>query len=204
MKKVKCINARRSFPELIEGNVYEFEIETENYYWITDDLGYLKSRFEDVKVDSIVESVINQFKQRSEVGINKYGVTLDRTDLSTLEWIEHAKQEAMDFVLYLEKLKSQNYKQLILEWANERNLLKPENQYKQFWKLLEEVTELNKAIIDKDKDEQIDAIGDCVVVLTILANQLGLDIDECVKSAYNVIKKRKGKTVNGEFQKDGN
>ncbi len=204
MKKVKCINARRSFPELIEGNVYEFEIETENYYWITDDLGYLKSRFEDVKVDSIVESVINQFKQRSEVGINKYGVTLDRTDLSTLEWIEHAKQEAMDFVLYLEKLKSQNYKQLILEWANERNLLKPENQYKQFWKLLEEVTELNKAIIDKDKDEQIDAIGDCVVVLTILANQLGLDIDECVKSAYNVIKTRKGKTVNGEFQKDGN
>jgi len=55
--------------------------------------------------DSIVESVINQFKQRSEAGINKYGTTLDRNDLSTLEWIEHAKQEAMDFILYLEKLK---------------------------------------------------------------------------------------------------
>ena len=55
--------------------------------------------------DSIVESVINQFKQRSEVGINKYGTTLDRNDLSTYEWIEHAKEEAMDFVLYLEKLK---------------------------------------------------------------------------------------------------
>jgi hypothetical protein len=57
--------------------------------------------------DSIVESVINQFKQRSEVGIKKYNTTLDRTDLSTLDWIEHAKQEAMDFILYLEKLKSQ-------------------------------------------------------------------------------------------------
>jgi hypothetical protein len=57
------------------------------------------------QTDSIVESVINQFKQRSEVGINKYGTTLDRNDLSTLEWIEHAKQEAMDFILYLEKLK---------------------------------------------------------------------------------------------------
>jgi hypothetical protein len=56
--------------------------------------------------DTIVESVINQFKQRSEVGINKYGVTLDRTDLSRLEWINHAQQEAMDFILYLEKLKS--------------------------------------------------------------------------------------------------
>jgi hypothetical protein len=55
--------------------------------------------------DSIVESVINQFKQRSEVGINKYGTTLDRNDLSTYEWIEHAKEEAMDFILYLEKLK---------------------------------------------------------------------------------------------------
>lgn len=55
--------------------------------------------------DQIVESVINQFKQRSEVGIAKYGTTLDRNDLSTLEWIEHAKQESMDFILYLEKLK---------------------------------------------------------------------------------------------------
>ena len=56
------------------------------------------------QTDSIVESVINQFKQRSEVGINKYGTTLDRNDLSTLEWIKEAQQEAMDFCLYLEKL----------------------------------------------------------------------------------------------------
>ena len=58
--------------------------------------------------DSVVESVINQFKERSSVGIQKYGVTLDRTDLSFLEWINHAQQEAMDFVLYLEKLKQIN------------------------------------------------------------------------------------------------
>jgi len=55
--------------------------------------------------DTILESVINQFRDRSEIGIKKYGVTLDRTDLSTLDWISHAQQEAMDFVLYLEKLK---------------------------------------------------------------------------------------------------
>jgi hypothetical protein len=59
------------------------------------------------KKDSIVESVINQFKERSEAGIKKYGTTLDRNDLTTLEWINHAQQEAMDFVLYLEKLKSE-------------------------------------------------------------------------------------------------
>ena len=57
--------------------------------------------------DTIVESVINQFKQRSEAGINKYGVTLDRTDLSTGEWIEHAIEESMDFILYLRKLKTE-------------------------------------------------------------------------------------------------
>ena len=59
------------------------------------------------KTDSIVDSIINQFKERSEVGIKKYGTTLDRNDLSTLEWINHAQQEAMDFLLYLEKLKKE-------------------------------------------------------------------------------------------------
>jgi hypothetical protein len=57
--------------------------------------------------DSIVESVIKQFKDRSDVGIAKYGVTLNREDLSTLEWINHAQQEAMDFCLYLERLKQE-------------------------------------------------------------------------------------------------
>ena len=53
--------------------------------------------------DSIVESVRQQLLDRSNVGIKKYGVTLDRDDLSLLDWLEHAKQESMDQVLYLEK-----------------------------------------------------------------------------------------------------
>jgi len=55
--------------------------------------------------DSVVQSVINKFKQRSEVGIKKYNTTLDREDLTNKEWIEHAQEEAMDLILYLEKLK---------------------------------------------------------------------------------------------------
>jgi hypothetical protein len=55
--------------------------------------------------DTIVESVIEQFKQRSEIGIKKYNTTLDRTDLTRLEWLQHAQEEAMDLILYLEKLK---------------------------------------------------------------------------------------------------
>ena len=57
--------------------------------------------------DSVVQSVINKFKQRSEVGIKKYGTTLERNDLTTLNWIEEAQAEAMDFCLYLERLKRQ-------------------------------------------------------------------------------------------------
>ena len=55
--------------------------------------------------DSIVQNVIESFKERSEVGREKYGTTLDRNDLTHLEWIQHAQEEAMDFILYLEKLK---------------------------------------------------------------------------------------------------
>lgn len=55
--------------------------------------------------DSVVQSVINKFKQRSEVGIQKYNTTLDREDLTNKEWINHAQEEAMDLILYLEKLK---------------------------------------------------------------------------------------------------
>jgi hypothetical protein len=58
-----------------------------------------------VKYDTIVESVIQKFKQRSDVGISKYGTTLDREDLSTIDWIIHAQEELMDGILYLEKLK---------------------------------------------------------------------------------------------------
>jgi hypothetical protein len=57
--------------------------------------------------DTVVESVIEQFKERSAVGIKKYNTTLDRKDLSTLEWQIHMKQELMDAILYLEKLSQQ-------------------------------------------------------------------------------------------------
>jgi len=57
------------------------------------------------KTDSIVDSVIDQFVSRARFGKEKYNTDLDREDLSLLEWIEHAKQEHMDAILYLEKLK---------------------------------------------------------------------------------------------------
>lgn len=55
--------------------------------------------------DSIVQAVIKKFQDRSDLGKKKYGLTLDRTDLKTLDWIQHAQEELMDGILYLEKLK---------------------------------------------------------------------------------------------------
>lgn len=57
--------------------------------------------------DSIVNSVIDSFVKRSNLGLQKYGTTLDRKDLSVLDWIQHAQEEHMDAILYLEKLKTE-------------------------------------------------------------------------------------------------
>lgn len=58
-------------------------------------------------VDSVVFSIISQFVNRAKFGKAKYGTDLDRTDLSILDWIQHAKEEHMDAILYLEKIKNE-------------------------------------------------------------------------------------------------
>jgi hypothetical protein len=55
--------------------------------------------------DTIVQSVIEKFSKRSELGIQKYGTTLDRDDLTAEAWTNHVQEELMDAILYLEKLK---------------------------------------------------------------------------------------------------
>jgi len=66
---------------------------------------------------------------------------------------------------------------------------------------MEESGELAKAILKQDQDELVDAIGDCVVVLTNLAHLAGTNIEHCIQSAYNEIKDRKGSMVNGTYVK---
>jgi anthranilate/para-aminobenzoate synthase component II len=55
--------------------------------------------------DSVVYRIAQLLKTRSETGIRKYGTTLDRTDLSVKQWIDHAIEEALDHALYLQKIK---------------------------------------------------------------------------------------------------
>ena len=58
-------------------------------------------------IDKHVQIVKEKFEQRSQIGIKKYNITLDREDLSLLDWINHAQEEAMDLALYLERIKTE-------------------------------------------------------------------------------------------------
>lgn len=64
-----------------------------------------KINYEGFQPDSVVQSINKKFVARAEVGYAKYGNTMDRDDLTTDEWINHAMEEMMDMLLYMEKLR---------------------------------------------------------------------------------------------------
>lgn len=105
----------------------------------------------------------------------------------------------------------------IREWATEKGIYKKGDLKTQCLKLSEEAGELAKAIINEDLEEIIDAIGDCAIVLTSIAeladkhfeaedklknNVHKITIEHCINEAYKVINNRKGKMLNGSFCKD--
>lgn len=90
----------------------------------------------------------------------------------------------------------------IREWATERGLLQKGDAKTQYIKLQEEAGELAKAILKANEEEFVDAIGDCVVVLTNLSAMKGYTIEHCINHAYEEIKNRKGKMVAGTFVKE--
>ena len=88
----------------------------------------------------------------------------------------------------------------ITQWADDKGILFSENVPQQSMKVMEELGETMGAILKgKKTDEVIDGIGDILVTVIILSKQLGLDPTECLESAWNEIKDRKGKTVDGTF-----
>jgi NTP pyrophosphatase (non-canonical NTP hydrolase) len=94
-----------------------------------------------------------------------------------------------------------NYFPLIRDWAQERGIYDKGNSHTQYVKLMEEAGELAEALLKNDRYEIKDAIGDMVVVLTNLAVLEGMQIENCIESAYNEIANRKGKMENGTFVK---
>jgi len=91
---------------------------------------------------------------------------------------------------------------LIREWAEERGLYLHGDTKTQTLKLIEEAGEICRAVLKDNQDDIIDGIGDCVVVLTNLAELHGVKIEQCIDMAYDEIKNRTGKMSNGTFKKD--
>jgi NTP pyrophosphatase (non-canonical NTP hydrolase) len=114
---------------------------------------------------------------------------------------DKTKEKTNKELSYETILMEANTTDLIRQWAKDRGLDKGDPS-KQLVKLMEEVGELASGIAKNKREVIIDSVGDIYVVLTILSQQLGLDIETCIAYAYHQIKDRKGKKVNGIFIKE--
>jgi NTP pyrophosphatase (non-canonical NTP hydrolase) len=100
------------------------------------------------------------------------------------------------------RMSVEDFEQNVFGWAEDRNIIGGTEPRDQMLKLVEEMGELS-AGLQKSNDFYIaDAIGDCCVVLCIIAAQRGLSFAACLESAWDEIKDRKGKVVNGVFVKE--
>jgi len=94
----------------------------------------------------------------------------------------------------------EQYEELIKQWHRDRNLIDGATDKDQVCKLIQEVGELSDNVC-KGRDVS-DDIGDCIVVLINIAERNGLTLEHCMSVAYNDIKDRKGKMVDGVFVKE--
>ena len=120
-----------------------------------------------------------------------------------LESINVVTEEVVNTFGLPKQVNLTNYFPLIRDWAQERGIYDKGNSHTQYVKLMEEAGELAQALLNKDSYEIKDAIGDMVVVLTNLAALEGMQIENCIESAYNEIANRTGVMHNGTFVKTG-
>lgn len=108
-------------------------------------------------------------------------------------------------VQHINKTQSMTFEELheaIIQWAENRNMISPKNTSRQYMKVSEELGEIAEGINKNNREQVEDSLGDILVTLIILAQDLNFDLLDCLNSAYNVIKDRKGKTINGVFVKE--
>lgn len=90
----------------------------------------------------------------------------------------------------------------VLIWAEEKGILEKGTPLAQAEKTLEEAQEIKDGILNSDKEEIIDGLGDTLVTIIIQAEMQGVKLLDCLEVAYNVIAKRKGKMIGGQFVKE--
>lgn len=120
--------------------------------------------------------------------------------MNTDEQIHHLHAECDRLTDMLAAANERNER--VVRWSAARNLIHGSDPKNQTIKLGEEYGELCAAVARGKTDEAVDAIGDMAVVLTILAAQLGTSIEACQDAAWEQIKDRRGRMVNGVFVKE--
>lgn len=147
---------------------------------------------------TVIARTIQQ--QLGSVGVTAVRETRRGTDFDVLHIDNDFNPEA--FVNSLPTAGVSALIQRIGEWASDRNLIEGATSQAQTVKLFEEGGEVAAAVARGNRDALKDGIGDMIVVLTILAAQNGLTVEECVAAAYDEIKDRKGRMVDGVFIRD--
>lgn len=211
--KTRCIK-KASTAEIYYQEYYNYKKDKDSYLQLI----LKKSK----KMVHLTDRTIT-FKNTSENTLNGYkfpiiiellnGEHIEFTE-DVKEWVlknnnssQHNKERFVYIQALLNYIESKNNKELeifknIRIWANDKGIFEKGDVKTQYIKLQEEAGELAKALLNNDKEEIIDAIGDCVVVLTNLSKLAGYNIEDCIYSAYNVISKRTGKMENGTFVKN--
>lgn len=110
-------------------------------------------------------------------------------------------------VQHINKTQSMTFEELheaVIQWANDRNMIKQDKltALSQLAKVTEEHGELSAGINKNDEEKIKDSLGDSLVTLIILAQDLNFDLLDCLNIAYNVIKDRKGKVIDGSYIKE--
>jgi NTP pyrophosphatase (non-canonical NTP hydrolase) len=199
------------------------EIELQKSYGYKVDRKLYKNLFKKMKINAteqtstfpysvleLKENLSNDIGSKWETSLGEFELTNE-----AIEWIAANAKKSMynenrsfiynkafyEAFLAEPSYNKENIFRLIREWAQERGIYDKGDSKTQYIKLMEESGELAQAILKDDEPEVIDAIGDMVVVLTNLAKLRGHNIEDCIQSAYDEIKNRKGKMDNGTFVK---
>jgi len=188
----------------------KFELDRETVNWIVDNA---KASMYDTKRSYIYnkaffEKFVNKNLKQAKVNAKEAAdKALEHIEAMKAELISHSRAIGSNETYQdLENKKSTTVFsrfQDIRDWAEERGLYDKGDTKTQFCKLMEEAGELGRAVLKDNQPEFVDAIGDMVVVLTNMAMLGGTSIETCIDAAYDEIKNRKGKMVNGTFVKNG-
>jgi len=193
----------------------KFEINKDTIEWIMKNVTtsmyttercyiYNKAFFEKFKIENLKKAKVNA-KEAADKAINH--IEAMKAELISHSRAMGSKETYQDLEtaanLYVDNAYNDNRFQKIRNWADERGLYDKGDTKTQFCKLMEEAGELGRAILKDNQVEFVDAIGDMVVVLTNMAMLGGTSIETCIDAAYDEIKNRKGKMVNGTFVKNG-